>query len=84
MPAHLHWKRTESRNLEAGPDCERFVSLCAEQHGLLGREFLFGEVSLRIERAQALELGDYNPLWGGRRRWWRLPDVFCFCMVHSG
>ena len=59
MPAHLHSKCQEPRNLKAGPDRERVVSLYAEQLSLLGHEFLFGEDSLRFERAQALELGAY-------------------------
>jgi hypothetical protein len=83
MPAHLHRQRKESRNLEAGPDCERFVSLCAEQLGLLGREFLIGEDSLRFERAQALELGDYILLWGRRWRWWRLWGMICLNVLRS-
>jgi len=56
MPDHLHSECQEPRNLKAGPDRERVVSLCSEQLGLLGRKLLFGEDALVFQISQALKL----------------------------
>ena len=83
MPVNLCSEIQEPRDLQAGPDRNCVVFLDGEQLRLLGREFVICENALGMERAQALELGNYVLIWGRWSRWWCLLDLFCMSVIHG-